>query len=132
MQTPQEQQCLTLSIPAESCWTLVVRMALGGAGALMGLDIDLMDDLRTAADETCDFLMHQPRRVQRIEMACSLNENAVCTVFSCVWAQECQNCEEMDIEVTRGILETLIPQVELEADGVCIRSVSLMLPLPVK
>ena len=132
MQTPQEQQCLTLSIPAEPCWTLVVRMALGGAGALMGLDIDLMDDLRTAADETCDFLMHQPRKVQRIEMACRLEEGAVCTVLSCVWAQECQTCEEMDIDVTRGILETLIPMVELEADGVCIRSVSLTLPLPVK
>lgn len=132
MQTPQEQQCLTLSIPAEACWTLVVRMALGGAGALMGLDIDLMDDLRTAADETCDFLMHQPRRVKRIQMACHMEQNAVCTVFSCEWAQECQTCEEMDIEVTRGILETLIPQVELEADGVCIRSVSLKLPLPVK
>ncbi len=34
----------------------MVRMALGGAGALMGLSIDLVDDLRTAADETCDFL----------------------------------------------------------------------------
>jgi hypothetical protein len=31
--------------------------------------------------------------------------------------------------VTRGILETLIPKVELEEDGVCIHTVTLTLPL---
>lgn len=127
-----QEQLLALSIPADPRWVLVVRMALGGAGALMGLDIGLMDDLRTAADEACDFLLHQPRKAARIELVCRLHEKAVCTVFTCVWAAQCQTCEEMDIEVTRGILETLIPKVELEAEGVCIRSVALTLPLPVQ
>lgn len=120
---------LSLSIPADPDWMLVVRLALGGAGALMGLGIDLVDDLRTAADETCDFLLHQPRRVKSLHITCRLKDEAVCTVFVCDWAQECQSCEEMDLDVTRGILETLIPKVELEEDGVCIRSVSLTLPL---
>ena len=120
---------LTLTVPADPNWMLVVRMALGGAAALMGLGIDLVDDLRTAADETCDFLLHQPRKVQSIKIVCSLKDEAVCTVFTCDFAQECQTCEEMDLDVTRGILETLIPKVELEEDGVCIRSVSLTLPL---
>ncbi len=120
---------LTLTVPADPNWMLVVRMALGGAGALMGLGIDLVDDLRTAADETCDFLLHQPRKVSLIKIVCSLQDEAVCTVFACEFAQECQTCEEVDLDVTRGILETLIPKVELEEDGVCIRSVSLTLPL---
>lgn len=123
------ENCLTLTVPADPNWMLVVRMALGGAGALMGLGIDLVDDLRTAADETCDFLLHQPRKVSCIKIACSLKDEAVCTVFACDFAQECQTCEEVDLDVTRGILETLIPKVELEEDGVCIRSVSLTLPL---
>ncbi len=127
-----QEKCLTLTVPADPNWMLVVRMALGGAGALMGLNIDLVDDLRTAADETCDFLLHQPRKVRCIKIACSLKNEAVCTVFNCDFAQECQTCEEMDLDVTRGILETLIPEVELEEDGVCIRSVSLTLPLHAK
>jgi len=127
--TVTQEHCLTLTVPADPNWMLVVRMALGGAGALMGLGIDLVDDLRTAADETCDFLLHQPRKVHCIKIVCSLKDEAVCTVFTCDFAQECQTCEEMDLDVTRGILETLIPKVELEEDGVCIRSVSLTLPL---
>ncbi len=125
----QQEQYLTLSIPADPAWMLVVRMALGGAGALMGLSIDLVDDLRTAADETCDFLMHQPRGIKCIKIACGLKDRAVCTVFACEFSNECQQCEEMDLDVTRGILETLIPKVELEEDGACVRSVTLMLPL---
>ncbi len=124
-----QENCLTLTVPADPDWMLVVRMALGGAGALMGLGIDLVDDLRTAADETCDFLLHQPRKVKCVTIVCHLKENAVCTVFTCDFDQECQSCEEMDLDVTRGILETLIPKVELEEDGVCIRSVSLTLPI---
>ena len=127
-----QEHCLTLTVPADPNWMLVVRMALGGAGALMGLTIDLVDDLRTAADETCDFLLHQPRKVKCIRIACSLIDEAVCTVFACDFARECKDCEEMDLDVTRGILETLIPKVELEEDGTCIRSVSLTLPLRAK
>ncbi len=124
-----QERMMSLSIPADSCWGLVVRMALGGAGALMGLSIDLIDDLRTAADEACDFLLHQPRKARRLEMVCSLRDDKVCTVFSCVWDSACQNCVETDLDITRGILETLIPQVDLEEEGACIRSVSLTLPL---
>jgi hypothetical protein len=128
----KQENCLTLTVPADPDWMLVVRMALGGAGALMGLGIDLVDDLRTAADETCDFLLHQPRKVQCIKIACSLNSDAVCTVFTCDFTGEFQSCGEVDLDVTRGILETLIPKVELEEDGVCVRTVSLTLPLHAK
>jgi hypothetical protein len=124
-----QDKCLTLTVPADSDWMLVVRMALGGAGALMGLGIDLVDDLRTAADEACDFLLHQPRKVDSIKIVCSLKNEAVCTVFTCDFAGECQSCEEVDMDVTRGILETLIPKVELEEDGVCVHTVTLTLPL---
>ncbi len=127
-----QEQGLTLTVPADPNWMLVVRMALSGAGALMGLNIDLVDDLRTAADETCDFLLHQPRKVKCINIVCSLRDEAVCTVIACDFMKECQTCEEMDLDVTRGILETLVPNVELEEDGVCIRSVTLTLPLHAK
>lgn len=124
-----QEHSLMLSIPADPAWMLVVRMALGGAGALMGLSMDLVDDLRTAADETCDFLMHQPRAIRCIKIVCTLTDEAVCTAFACEFTKECQQCEEMDLDVTRGILETLIPKVELEEEGLCVRSVTLTLPL---
>jgi hypothetical protein len=58
-----------------------------------------------------------------------LKNEAVCTGFTCDFSEEYQPCEEVDLDVTRGILETLIPKVELEEDGVCIHTVTLTLPL---
>ena len=48
---------------------LVIRTALGGLALVNDLDLDTLDDLRQAADEACDCLMHQgaPARSLRLE-----------------------------------------------------------------
>ena len=57
-----------LSLPADREFVLLARMAISGLGMLAGLDVDLIDDLRTATDECCDCLLHQPVKADRLEL----------------------------------------------------------------
>lgn len=121
---------ILLTIPARREEVLVIRTALGGAGLLMGLDIDRLDDLRTAADEACDYLMNQKRRAQRLQMVCRMTGDVMETEFTALWAGNEQQPEGADQEMAQAILETLIPHVTFEGDdqGVCL----IRLGLPVK
>ena len=51
---------MTLTVPAKQEWALVLRMATSGVGALYNLPLDLMDDLCTAVEESCDLLLRIP------------------------------------------------------------------------
>ena len=101
---------------------LVARMTLSGMGALMGLDIDLIGDLRTASDECCDCLMHQSARAVAIRLEAHCCErNRLHVSFSGVWGDAPGDAAPLDLDVTRGILETLMPEVRILTDerGVC-------------
>ena len=101
---------------------LVARMTLSGMGALMGLDVDLVGDLRTASDECCDCLMHQSTRLAGIAMeARCCEQNRLHVAFRACWGDAPNGCEPLDLDVTRGILETLMPEVSILSDerGVC-------------
>ena len=124
-----ESKAIRLTIPADASWVLAVRMALAGAGALMGLSVDLLDDLRSAADEACDCLLHQPRQIRSIDVLCRLEGGIVHTVFSCQWGSAAQDNAEWDIAVTKSILETLVPYVMLKTDGTGIWEIDLKLPV---
>ena len=51
---------IMLSLPADKDYVLLARMVLSGLGMLAGMDVGLIDDLRTATNECCDCLLHQP------------------------------------------------------------------------
>lgn len=120
---------ITLRIPARQENVLVIRTALGGAGLLMGLDIDRLDDLRTAADEACDYLLNQPRQARTLEMACRMADGVMETVFTAQWSGESQTGGRVDHLMARGILETLIPRVAFEEDARGVYQIRLGLPV---
>ena len=64
----QTQQDISLRVPGEMAYALVIRTALGGVAILKDLSVDQMDDLRTAADEACDCLLHQGREVAQLTL----------------------------------------------------------------
>ena len=91
-------------------------------GALLGLDIDLIGDLRTASDECCDCLMHQSVRLLGVTLeahCCEQNRLHVC--YRGCWGDAPNEAAPLDVDVTRGILETLMPEVDIVTDarGVC-------------
>ncbi len=115
------ERSISLTIPADMDFALVARMALSGFGMLAGLEVDLIDDLRTITDECCDLMLHQSVRLKEFQFFAAARDGR----FSCricgVRGLEKTGEPMQDQEVTRCILETLLPDVQLHCDeeGVC-------------
>jgi hypothetical protein len=119
---------MILSIPAKREWALVLRMALSGAGVLADLPIDLMEDLRTAADEAFDLLTHQGLAIGRLTLVCSVREDELTITLRAEDRGDAQSCARPDRDVTRQILATLTTGVRFEDIGQDICGVIMTLP----
>ena len=118
---------ITLRVPGDRAYALVIRTMLGGVALLKDLDVDAMDDLRTAADEACDCLLNQGVPVSSLALS-------VCdggrTLTVSLEAELDENAGTPgDAEIVRAVLETLIPQVGLTRTVAgLIRRIDLTLP----
>lgn len=110
------ERSVTLTIPAQADCALVARMALSGLGLLAGLDVDIIGDLRTVTDECCDCLEHQPYRPARIRVEAWAGAGRFRCRFTAEERGAAEGVHALDLEITRGVLETLMPVVRLESD----------------
>lgn len=94
----------------------VATLALSGLGMMAGLDVDLLGDLRTVATEALDCLMNQAGRPECIQICAGMDNGMLRVQFCAQNRCRVQEADELDIDITRGVLETLMPQVALEAD----------------
>ena len=117
----KQNQFMELRIPAEADYALIVRMALSGFGMLAGLEVDLIDDLRTAADECLDCLMHQAFCLKEITVSAKLDGGRLLGKICSLRTDTPTPNPYQDHEMTKCILETLLPDVTLCCDetGVC-------------
>ncbi|MBN1776796.1 MAG: hypothetical protein JW811_01625 [Clostridiales bacterium] len=120
---------IMLSLPADQEFVLLARMTLCGLGMLGGLDVGLIDDVRAATDEVCDCLMHQQKKAGRIELRAWLTGERLHCLFTAVRTEETQDGECGDQDVSRCVLETLMPDVELKNDTCGVGEISFSLPL---
>lgn len=125
----QTQQDISLRVPGEMAYALVIRTVLGGVAILKDLNVDQMDDLRTAADEACDCLLHQGRPVAAIQVHVSDAGQKLTVSLEA----EFTGCKEGDCAdqtaVSQAVLETLIPEVALIAAPCgCIQRIDLTMP----
>lgn len=120
---------ITLNLPAEQEFVLLARMALCGLGMLAGLEVGLIDDLRSATDEVYDCLMHQQRKAERIELNAWISDTRLHCGFKAIRAEEKNEGECSDHEVSRCVLETLMPDVALINDDCGVGEISFSLPL---
>lgn len=123
------KQEITLRVPGAPEYALVLRLALGGVAILKDLDAGALDDLRAASDEAVDYLLHQGRGVQWLTLAV-LDEGEKLTVRICAeFSGEGEFTQDEDEkEISRAVLETLIPQVEMcTQDCGCVDAISLTL-----
>ena len=123
------KQEITLRVPGAAEYGLVLRLALGGVAILKDLDAGALDDLRAASDEAVDYLLHQGREVQWLTL-CVLDGGEMLTVRICAeFSGEGEfNVDEDSMEISRAVLETLVPQVEMRTqDCGCVEAISLTL-----
>ena len=123
------KQEITLRVPGKQEFALVLRLALGGVAILKDLDAGALDDLRAASDEAVDCLLHQGREVSWLTLLVQ-DEGDKLTVRICAeFTGEGESTMDEDkMAVSRTVLETLIPEVEMCArDCGCIEAISLTL-----
>ena len=125
----EKQREIMLNLPADQEFVLLARMALSGLGMIGGLDVGLIDDVRAAADECCDCLMHQSRKAERIEMKAWLESGRLYCCFQAIRSDESPDGPLGDYELSRCVLETLMPDVTLEKDACGVGTIGFSLPL---
>lgn len=123
---------ITLRVPGEKAYALVLRLALGGVAILKDLDAGTLDDLRVACDEAVDCLLHQGRDVSQLEMTATDGGDrltvSVTAEFASCTGENAEDCRD-ETEISRAVLETLVPFVALHAaDCGCISRIDLTLP----
>ena len=127
------QSCISrevrLTIPADMAYAPVASLALSGFGMVMGLDVDLLGDLRTVTTEAIDCLLHQAGKPEKISLAAYEENGRLVVQFDAV-EREC-GCEQdqLALEITRGVLETLMPQVHLAADENGVHGIECSMPV---
>ncbi len=123
------KQEIDLRVPGKREYALVLRLALGGVAILKDLDAGALDDLRNASDEAVDCLLHQGREVSWLTLAVFDGGEKLTVRICAEFAGEGESAvDEDDREVSRAVLETLIPQVEMATrDCGCIEAISLTL-----
>ena len=108
---PDLSREVRLTIPARQDYALVASMTLCGLGMAAGLDMDLLGDLRTVTCESMDCLLHQAGRPEWIEVRACVKDGRLCVGFHALSRLRTQEEDALDLDITLGILETLMPQV---------------------
>lgn len=107
---------MTLRVPGEKRYLLVIRTALGGVAIINDLDADTLDDLRMATDTMCDCLLHQGRKVKHLDVAVYDEENHMKVELAACYdgpEEKCPCQSEGETEVTRAVLQTLASEVHI-------------------
>ena len=119
---------MTLTVPANKEWTLVLRMAASGVSALYDLPLDLMDDLNTAIEESCDLLLHQDYTAESLTLSCEQKPDGLHVTLTARERTRCAEEEKADADIARMIIQTLVRQVTLDQDEGGVHCVHMTLP----
>ncbi len=130
MKEQYKKNGMDLRVPANEKWQLVVRMALGGAGALLGLNVDVLDDLRALADEACDCLMHQKQKLESLRILCYQQDDQLHAVFIGEREEsQVRQAAQLDIQMVNCILETLAVDTDVQQDEQGAWKIEVVLPI---
>ena len=123
------KQEITLRVPGKQEYALVLRLALGGVAMLKDLDASALDDVRSASDEAVDCLLHQGREVSWLTLYVQDGGDKLTIRVCAEFTGEGELTADADeMEVSRAVLETLIPEVEMcTQDCGCVDAISLTL-----
>ena len=118
-----------LIIPARKDYVLVASMTLCGLGMSAGLDMELLGDLRTVTCECVDCLLNQAGRPGIIEVSARVEDGRLHVGFLARERNRTQAGDSRDLDITRGILETLMPEVRLDQDDEGIYGIACSMPV---
>lgn len=121
---------MTLRVPGERRYLIVIRTALGGMAIIKDLDADTLDDLRMATDTMYDCLLHQGRKVRHLDVAVYDEETHMKLELSACFdgvEGDCPCQSESETEITRAVLQTLASEVYITRCGEVVQKFTLLL-----
>ena len=119
---------MVLTVPAQAEWVLVLRMALSGVCALFDVPVDVMEDLNTAIEESCELLLHQDYAAETLTLKCEPRPDGLHVSLTAQERTRCPGEEKADPEIARLIIQTLVREVSLDQDETGVHCVRLTLP----
>lgn len=103
-------------IPANSDFSVVARMMIAGCCAIYNVDFAIIDDIEVASDEAICCLINQPRKICNIQISIDKKDEGLVLEFVSGSSSLDQQRRKSDVEITRCILETLVPKVNICSD----------------
>ncbi len=122
-QVAREQ--IELHIPASEEALLVVRLTASGVASPGALDMDALEDFKTAVHEACFLMIHQPLGFERLGVKFTWGD-ALCVSVTGEGERVAKQ-EEIppDADMCRIILESLVTSANLTMEGPHIAAVAL-------
>ena len=116
--------CITLTVPARQSALTVVRLTTAGVAARGNMDVETLEDVKTAVYEACYAMAMQKYAPQRLTLTFAPGE-----AFSVTISGEGALCETggrlPDLDLCNAVLTTMIPHARVIADERSIRQIVL-------
>ena len=119
---------MTLTVPAREEWVLVLRMAASGVSALFDVPVDVMEDLNTAIEESCELLLHQDYTAETLTLQCEEKRDGLHVSLTARERSAQKEEDAADPDIARLIIQTLVKEVTLEKDQDGVHCVRMTLP----
>ena len=109
---------ISISFPAQKQYALLLRMQVAGAAAAYDLSVDMLDDLRMAAEEAYDYLL-SGNTAPTAQLLCDMyrDEGNAITLFLRLSGRTGQVLQDQKNDIAYAILKTLMNDVTLFADN---------------
>lgn len=119
---------ISVSFPAQKPYALLLRMFIAGAAASYDLPVDMLEDLRMAAEEAYDCLLDSEVK-EDTQLICDIyrTEDHCVTVYMRLSGRSGSPLKNQESELVFAILGTLMNDVMLFGDNKGIFGVRMML-----
>ncbi len=119
---------MVLTVPARQEWIMVLRMAASGVGAVYDLPVDVLEDLCTALEESCELLLHQDYTAETLTLQCEEKRDGLHVSLTARERSAQKEEDAADPDIARLIIQTLVKEVTLEKDQDGVHCVRMTLP----
>ena len=110
------KDCVRFSFPARREYGIFLRMAVSGAAAACDVTVDALEDVRAAAEEALDALLHAAAG-ETEEILCVLERDAAGSLTLDMRLASREGAPVQEPNVTGAILQTLMHEVTLLRDA---------------
>lgn len=116
--------CIMLTVPAKESALMVVRLTAAGVAARMEMDLETLDDVKTAVYEACYAMTMQKFIPEQLAICFAPGEPfAVKICAEGAWRETAGKVP--DLKLCYAVLTTMIPHVKVDMDERKIRCIEL-------